>query len=75
MSKKNSSPNVNSTHLLPCPFCGGEAKIVQLEETKQYYPICTNNKKFCLMRRLPIDYEDGFVEKDVAIMMWNQRAR
>jgi len=58
---------VGLNELLPCPFCGGKAKILRLEhEHKKYYKIyCTK----CNVRQ----YRKR--KKHEAIKAWNTRAR
>ncbi len=51
------------TELKPCPFCGGEAKIVNDEEFEVFFAIC----KHCnASTRL-------FDDEVVAIEAWNRR--
>ena len=53
----------------PCPFCGGEAKIIQDSITYGYQVECRNRK--CLIRPYTEEY---FVLKKKAVEAWNTRA-
>lgn len=53
------------TKLKPCPFCGGEAEIVDLEcYGARYYVKCTNG---C------VEQSGLYGEKAKAINLWNKR--
>lgn len=54
-----------TTELLPCPFCGGEAKIIGSDDWLQ--PICRNHA-------CPCDWTDWYTTKAEAIAAWNARA-
>lgn len=63
------SPLLEKTALKPCPFCGGEAHIFQIQENSKLQsrlwvvrcPVCGANQ-------LP------FSEKHYAVEAWNRRA-
>ena len=49
--------------LKPCPFCGGDAKIVDVEDLKGFFALC----KHCnASTRI-------FYSEEVAIEAWNRR--
>jgi Lar family restriction alleviation protein len=53
--------------LKPCPFCGGEARIIDFEDDEyRYYQICCTKCK-CKM--------DAHIGKHNAIDAWNRRAK
>lgn len=53
------------TELKPCPFCGGEAKLMGLERFKEYRVYCHD----CGVRT------DDFYPKHRAVEAWNRRCR
>ena len=62
--------------LKPCPFCGSSGKMVKLHKTHQYHPMCSrDNQKsgMCLCQTYPNPDEDGFIFRDDAVKVWNQR--
>ena len=69
-----------SNALLPCPFCGGEAKITARDVEPQGDPwygkniqtfvICTN----CGACLFDDYFHDGFTDERKAISVWNRRA-
>ena len=56
------------TKLKPCPFCGGEAKIIQGSLYYGYRVGCEN--RWCLMHPITFSYQT----KEEAIKAWNKRA-
>ena len=59
--------------LKPCPFCGQAGKIVQMAN-RQYYSVCAGDMSvFCLLQRKPDLNNGGFILKDDAIAVWNNR--
>ena len=58
----------NQTELKPCPFCGGEACVVESVNTQLFRVECTNSGCYC--------YNTVFLfsDKKRAIEAWNRRA-
>ena len=59
-----------SGSLLPCPFCGGEAKLLIVEYRGGYMVRCNGR---CLMANVDTGFHDGAAEN--AIAAWNKRAK
>ena len=67
--------------LLPCPFCGGEAKITARDvepqgdpwygENVQTFVICTN----CGACLFDDYFHEGFADEHEAVAAWNRRAQ
>ncbi|MCR4819356.1 MAG: Lar family restriction alleviation protein [Fretibacterium sp.] len=64
--------------LKPCPFCGGEAAVVEIEP-RLYRPVM--NKPFCVLCTscdlyfgYDYDYGGEFDTKEEAAAAWNRRA-
>ena len=59
---------MSKVKLLPCPFCGGKAKIISQNSVEDKYAImCTNI--WCIA----FDIEPAYLEKFDAIKAWNTR--
>ena len=54
--------------LLPCPFCGSEAKIFGPDENKMWGIVCQQPETLCNVRLLYCH------SKEEAIQQWNKRA-
>ena len=64
--------NVKDTELLPCPFCGNQAKI-------RYKKIDSNNAVYiqcsgCKIITESIIEDTDYCAVDEAVKLWNQRA-
>ena len=57
--------------LLPCPFCGGEARVI--EETRD--DNCFRMDGYAVRCEKCDVSTDLYVESDVAISVWNRRAQ
>lgn len=55
-----------SETLKPCPFCGGEARLIR-SAPDWYFPACMNRECAC-------DWTDSYPTKAEAIAAWNTRA-
>lgn len=55
--------------LKPCPFCGGEANVQEIEYDKTYFVRCSNIKKCSVL-----PYTFSFANITDAIDAWNRRA-
>ena len=60
-----------SEELLPCPFCGGEAKLQDFQSAsgRMWLVGCSDNT--CV---IPCDTSLGYLTKQRAIKAWNRRA-
>ena len=61
-----SATDNRTTELLPCPFCGGEARLI-CSAPDWYFPACMNRECAC-------DWTDSYQTKAEAIAAWNSRA-
>ena len=59
---------MTDTELKPCPFCGGEVKLFNRENSNIYGFACEGEKS-CLGTRLYTVTEQG--DLDTAIAQWN----
>jgi hypothetical protein len=59
-----------SDKIKPCPFCGGEAHLVQTGLPDRYRIECSWNA-LCFAHKTLVEYLD----RDVAIEQWNKRAQ
>jgi len=59
--------------LLPCPMCGGNARIMEMKNG-EFYPRCWGKNGFCLLSRYPEEGRDGFTFRSDAMSAWNRRA-
>ena len=53
------------SELLPCPFCGGEARLI-MSSPDWFFPACMNRECAC-------DWTDSYPTKAEAIEAWNTR--
>ena len=51
--------------LKPCPFCGGEAELIDAEIHPRWYVRCKG--KYC------VEQSCCFASKTTAVMRWNRR--
>ncbi len=54
----------SANELKPCPFCGGEAGLIDMEES--HIPVCNEIECLCEL--------GSFSTRDAAIAAWNRRA-
>lgn len=58
--------------LLPCPMCGGKAKLVRVNG--EWFPKCGEARDgMCLLNRYPVPGHDGFARLEDAVAVWNRR--
>lgn len=62
----------NEAQLLPCPFCGGEAKLspAQYADSVRFYTLvrCTN-----CGAQVPAAHHNRVREREIVIAAWNNR--
>ena len=56
----------DETTLLPCPFCGGEARMLGTKE-RWFNPACSNAECGC-------EWTDSYATEAEAVAAWNARA-
>lgn len=54
-----------TTELLPCPFCGGEARMLGTKE-RWFNPACSNAECGC-------EWTDSYATEAEAVEAWNKR--
>lgn len=61
--------------LLPCPFCGGKAKIFGKRRDRGYYITCTNDDCDCsLGHSIGYYLSHKYETKKDAVSAWNKRS-
>ena len=63
--------NDKDTKLLPCPFCGGKAKlIINIQTFTPYVAVCCEN---CSVQSKKVIQNVNYCAVDEAIKLWNKR--
>lgn len=72
-SDKKASDNKTSDKLLPCPFCGGEARLQKRFRKRGYYVICKDRNCGCRTPFYQFDFLSQEELREQAIFTWNTR--
>lgn len=57
--------------LKPCPFCGGEAKVLYIDDLRFHHVVVGCSKCWCEVKKTLGNYEKYDIEK--TIKKWNTR--